>query len=292
MRFRAETLFIKSRLVRARVRHVFRGGTPWLGYLYLVFASLLALNVSSILGAALLILGIPVTWACGLWVIPRGTDGYVLAMMEQFGTWGAQVVTAQRESTARNRELLVTVLDSLPWSLPEPMRDQLKTALEQEYVEVEPTPRQVYDKIITTHELYTLLSSILEHVKSEEENSEVALLRETIARFMDAGRISRRNFLDALEHERSGIAEARPPTRLREWHDAYGQLTDKYATAVAVCYEEIESRQVDSMHEVAEEVSVLWETRQILRNEMANLAQECFGDAPRPRHKLLSSERD
>jgi hypothetical protein len=93
------------RRARGWVRSRFKGWAPWLGYVYLALALACVVEEPAALGAVGLVLGVPVTWVCGLWVVPRSEDAYVLAVSNMLQDWGVEVELAQRRHVAENREM-------------------------------------------------------------------------------------------------------------------------------------------------------------------------------------------
>lgn len=248
------------RQARGWVRHRFKGWAPWLGYLYLALALTCVIEESAVLGAVGLALGVPVTWACGLWVVPRSEDAYVLAISNTLHDWGVEVEQAPRRQSAEDREMATAILDSCPQSLQPGLHQSLRSALERKTENAAPTREVVYARIISSHEQFVMLKATLAQIEDTEDDRALAF-RAAVTTLLDARRAASREFLDALRREQVSLAEISPPPTLRESHNAYLQLCGRYSDAVAACYETIESKRTDSLQQTAEEVCDLWQAR-------------------------------
>jgi hypothetical protein len=273
-----------SRLRRARrqargwVRHRFKGWAPWLGYVYLALALICVVEESAALGAVGLVLGVPITWACGLWVMPRSEDAYVLAVSNVLQEWGTEVERAQGRHAAESAELATAVLDSLPGALQPELRQRLSDALHGKTTNAALTRDMLFTRLVFAHRQRVVLRATLAQIENEKDDraSEVTA---SVRRFLDERHATDHEYLDAVRQEQMSLAKIMPPSALRGSHDALVRLCDQYRDAVAVYYEAIEDEQTDSVQQAAEEVCDLWQARQDYSRAMADKLRECFGDS-------------
>lgn len=266
------------RRARGRVRSRFKGWAPWLGYVYLALALTCVVEESAALGVVGLVLGVPVTWACGLWVVPRSEDSYVLAVSKALQDWRMDVERARRRNAAENREMAATILGSFPGSLQPELRQKLSSILEIKTESAEPTRELVYASIISSYEQLVVLRATLAQIENADGDSASAF-QTAVTSLLDAKQAASREFLDALRREQVGLAEITPPPALREFHNAYLQLCGQYSDAVTACYKAIEDERKDSVQQAAQEVCDLWQARQDYSRAMADKLRECFGDS-------------
>jgi hypothetical protein len=265
-----------QRQARGRVRSRFRGWAPWLGYVYLALALTCMVEESAALGVVGLVLGVPVTWACGLWVVPRSEDAYVLAVSKALQDWRMDVERARRRHAAENREMAATILGSFPASLQPELRQKLGSILEIETESTEPTRELVYASIISSYEQLVMLRATLVQIENAD-GDRASAFQAAVTTLLDAKQTASREFLDALGREQVGLAEITPPLAFRKFHNAYLQLCSRYSDAVTACYEAIEDERKDSVQQTAQEVCDLWQARQDYSRAMANRLQEYFG---------------
>jgi hypothetical protein len=266
------------RQARGWVRGRFKGWAPWLGYLYLALALICAIEGPTALGAVGLVLGVPVTWVCGLWVVPRSEDAYVLAVATSLQSWKVEVERARDRHAVESREMAAAILSSFPESLPVGLREKLRSIVEIEAEQLAPTREVVYARIISSHEQLVVLRTTLAQIENAGED-QASAFRTATTTFFDAKRATSREFLDALGREQEGLAEIAPPSTLRESHDAYLRLCDRYKDAVIACHEAIEGERTDSIQQAAEEVCDLWQARQDYVRAIGSRLRESFGDS-------------
>ena len=142
---------------RAWVRYRFKGWGPLLGYVYLGLALACVIGESAVLGVVSVVMGVPVTWVCGLWVVPRSEDAYVLAVANVFKDWGTEVTGILGLHAAESREMIIAVLGSLPESFKPELRDRVNSALERKIEVAAPTREVVYAQIMSSYEVSLLL---------------------------------------------------------------------------------------------------------------------------------------
>jgi hypothetical protein len=219
-----------------------------------------------------------VTWACGLWVVPRSEDAYVLAVSKALQDWRMDVERARHRNAAENREMAATILGSFPASLQPELRQKLSSILEIKTESAERTRELVYASIISSYEQLVVLKATLAQIENADGDSASAF-QTAVTSLLDAKQAASREFLGALRREQVGLAEITPPPALREFHNAYLQLCGRYSDAVTACYEAIEDERKDSVQETAQEVCDLWRARQDYNRAMADKLRECFGDS-------------
>jgi hypothetical protein len=245
---------------------------------YLALALTCVVEESAALGVVGLVLGVPVTWACGLWVVPRSEDAYVLDVSNVLQGWGTEVERAQGRHAAESAELATAVLDSLPESLQPELRQRLSDALHRKTVNAALTRDVLFTRLVSAHRQRVVLRATLAQIENEKDDraSEVTA---TVRRFLDERHAADHEYLDAVRQEQVRLAGITPPPALRGSHDTLLQLCSRYRAAVAAYYEAIEDEQTDSVQQVAEEVCDLWQARQDYSRAMADKLRECFGDS-------------
>jgi hypothetical protein len=266
------------RKARVRVRLRLGGWAPVFGYVYIGVALTYLIDTSVTLGAVGLVLGVPVTWVCGLWVVPRSEDAYVLAVSAALSEWVADAVGIRARRASANREYASAILASLPSWLSYDLRENLSAALEREGETPEPTRDVVYVRVMLAHELFVLLKSTLAQLENNAEDDHAAELRAAIAGHIDASRTAQREFLRALRREQVCLAKISSPAALRARHDLYLQLVGEYGDAVAAWGDASESEQAEVVQQAAEEICNLWQATDDFRRTMAHKLQECYGN--------------
>lgn len=260
------------RRARSWVRHRLKGWAPWFGYLYLALALAYAIDKSLTLGIVGLMFGVPITWVCGLWVLPRSEDAYALATSNVLHDWGAKIRYMQRRHSAESRRLATATLDSLPGSIPSSLRNRLGSALERKPEDTAPTREMVQARLVSSYEQRITLKAVLKQIETECHDDAPAL-QEAATNLLVARQSANREFLAALTEERVCLANVRPPRALVGMHDAIVQLCDEYQSAVAACFEAIEAEDGDAVRRTADEVSSIWQARRDARRVVMGILQ-------------------
>jgi hypothetical protein len=248
-----------------------------MGYLYVALALAYAVDDFDAGAIVALVLGVPITWVCSLWVVPRSEDAYALAMSRVLNKWGTDAATMLKRRATETREIGTRSLDSLPASLRAPLSDRLNAVLDRETESAIPTRETIYGRAMAAHELSGLLKSMLED--ESVDNGHAASVRTALVKLVDARRETQREFLGALQREKACVVKIRPPIRSRALHKAYVQLAGRYSDAVVVCYAAIEGDRDDEMQQSAEDMCDLWQARQDYRRDMATRLRERYDDS-------------
>jgi hypothetical protein len=264
------------RTARLWVRLRFGGWASVFGYVYMGVALTCLIDGSVTLGAVGLVLGVPLTWVCGLWVVPRSEDAYMSAVSACLIGWATSATGILARRSAASRDHAAMILASLPSSLSHELREKLGTALERQIENPVPTRDTVYARAISAYELRVLLESTLAQLE-EGEADDAVRLRAAIAERRDASQVARREYSDALSQEQVCLAKIKSPTRLRERHGRYVQLVDRYRDAVDVCNDAINGAQAEEMQHAAEEMSELWQAMNDFGQAVANRLEEYYG---------------
>lgn len=264
-----------SHRARGWVRCRFKGWAPWLGYLYLALALAYAIDGAVVLGIVGLALGVPVTWTCGLWVVPRSEDAYVLAVSNTLRDSGVEIEQAQRRHSAKSAELATAVLDSLPASLQPELRQRLNDALHRKATSAVLTQDALFTRLVSAHKQRVALRAML--VRIEIKDDDVSEVTATMRTFLDERNAADRMYLDAVRQEQTRLTQIVPPTTLRGFHDMLLQLYDRYIDAVAAYYLALEYEQIDEIQQTAKRMCDLWQARQDYSRTMANRLRESFG---------------
>lgn len=257
------------------VRRWLKGWAPLCGYLYLGAALTALIDVSVALGVIALVLGIAVTWVCGMWVAPRSEDAYLLELSRCMTEW-TRDVEAMRARRAASADYGSEILATLPASVSSDLRDRLSSALGRETEESPPTRDRLYARALEAHELSGLLQMTLAGLHTAEDVHE-ARLGAAITDRKAAVEVAQREFLDVLLREQAYLAGMKPPASLRVQHDGYVQLVGDYREAVTACNLAIEGGQVAAVKQAAKEMCDRWQAMDDFRQMMASRVVECFG---------------
>jgi len=263
-----------TRKLRAWMRHRLRGWTPAMGYLYIAMALAYAVDDFDAGAIVALVLGVPVTWVCSLWVVPRSEDAYALAMSRVLNKWGTDAAAMLKRRAIETREIATRSLDSLAASLRAPLNDRLNAVLDGETETSIPTRETICGRAMAAHELSGLLKLMLEDESVDNEHA--AAVRTALVKLVDARRETQREFLDALQREKACVVKIRPPIRSRALHEAYVQLAGQYSDAVVACHAAIEGDREDEMQQSAEVMCDLWQARQDYRQDLATRLRERY----------------
>lgn len=269
------------RLRRARhrargwVRCRFKGWAPWLGYLYLALALAYAIDEAVVPGIVGLALGVPVTWTCGLWVVPRSEDAYILAVSNTLRDSGVEIEKAQRRHSAEGAAPATAVLDSLPASLQPELRQRLNDALHRKVTSAVLTQDALFTRLVSAHKQRVALRATLAQIEIKDDD--VSEVTATVRTFLDERNAADRMYLDAVRQEQMRLTNIVPPTALRGFHDMLLQLSDRYIDAVAAYYLALEDEQMDEVQQTAKRMCDLWQARQDYSRTMANRLRESFG---------------
>ena len=265
------------RKARVWVRRWLKGLAPLCGYLYLCVALTYLIDASVPLGAvALAVGGIPVTWLCGLWVVPRSEDAYILTLSKCLTEWATDVESIRRRRLADGPGYASAILEALPSSVPTELRDKLSIALGRETEDLSPARDGMYTRALAAHELVGVLNATRAGLQRAGDAHE-ARLGAAIARRKTAIEDAQREFLDALLQEQLCLAKMKPPASLRMQHDAYVQLVGEYGEAVTACNAAIEGEQVEVAEQAAQDMCGRWQAIDDFRQMMARRLVECFG---------------
>lgn len=261
------------RQVRSWVRSRLGRYAPWLGYVYLALVLVCAIEVSTALGTVGLVLAVPFTWICGLWVFPGGEDAYVLAVSNTLHNCKMQVGQAQRRHAAENDRIATAILASLLDSLE--LHQRLSSVLGHGPENGGPARERMYARMIFSHEQFIVLKETLAQIENKRDDR-ASVVQAKLTTLLDAKQVANHEFLDALSEERARLAKAKPPPILCGFHNSLLDLCDQYRNAVAVCYEAIEGDRADSLQQAAHEVCDLWQIRQGYSQAVAERLRECF----------------
>lgn len=255
------------RQVRSWVRYRFKGWAPWLGYLYLALALAGAIDEPLTLGVIGLVLGVPITWVCGLWVLPRNEDAYALATSKVLHDWEVEIKRIQLRHSSESRRLATATLDRLPESLPPGSRERLSNALVRKPEDAAPTPEMVRVRIISSYLQRMALKAALQQIETECHHCAPAI-HAAVTSLLDARRAANHEFLAALAEERACLAKIASPRALSGAHSAFVQLCQEYRDAIAASYDAIEAEQEEAVRRSADRVCSIWQAR---RNSMRNV---------------------
>ncbi len=204
-----------SRLRRARhrargwVRYRFKGWAPWLGYLYLALALAYAIDEAVVPGIVGLALGVPVTWTCGLWVVPRSEDAYILAVSNTLRDSGVEIEQAQRRHSVESAELAAAVLDSLPASLQPELRQRLNDALHRKATSAVLTQDALFTRLVSAHKQRVALRATLAQIEIKEDD--VSEVTATVRTFLGERNAADRMYMDAVRQEQMRLTKIVPP---------------------------------------------------------------------------------
>jgi hypothetical protein len=246
-----------------------------LGYLYLALALAYAIDEGVVPGIVGLALGVPVTWTCGLWVVPRSEDAYILAVSNTLRDSGVEIEQAQRRHSAESADLATAVLDSLPVSLHSELRQRLNDALHRKVTSAVLTQDALFTRLVSAHKQRVALKATLAQIEIKDDD--VSDVTAAVRKFLDERSAADHMYLDAVRQEQMRLTKIVPPPALRGFHDMLLQLCDRYIDAVAAYYVALEGEQTDEVQQTAERMCDLWQARQDYSRAMANRLQECFG---------------
>jgi hypothetical protein len=237
------------REARRRVEKALKGGAPWVGYLYVATALAVVVSQPPLPAAVAAALAVPVTWLCGLWIVPRGEDAYLATVAKLF--WQCDIATVhlghQLSAAIRDDEALLASL-----------------------AEDASTAKPAKDGIVAGVRRLKEISAAVEKLNAQADSAGPPL-DAAFKRVFSARLTAGREYLTVMERERQAVGALTPPPSLRGAQALILRVNDEVRAAMSGCVEAIEQQDDAAVDHWAAEVASALRERWDLRRDLAAL---------------------
>ncbi len=222
--------------VRAHVAPRMAVGTRFIGLGVVALGGFLAVEVNAILGAAVLVASVPVTWVTGVWVVPGSTDAYFSKIANIIN----DCHTNLQYGSYHGRKALGDICNSIeglttPQSWLETHKEVL-AAMHQIDSVLSDRSAAFIDRAVGVIGPGRILQRIRSEFDSKSAETYVRDMAEALDRYKSLADDNKDKSQRSLRRLQARINKLHPPRSLVESHQKYREVLDDYVASMNAYY--------------------------------------------------------